>query len=320
MKNAIYFLLLIWAVTGCKTNNEQEGETTEANHTGFMSPEFIKKYNQYVYFDTFHKWVNFNYDNYFDLVDPDTGPQGIEVYGLYPLDAENIDWLDTAIESKPVIDEVDREMEMVSKAARQLAKVVNEAKDYYYRENYKDDHFAKAKELHPRLLESFKAYYIAYDAMQGTFMKLQYKMLEADLKGLKKGDGPIRYYLLKNLDQARKIITFIQETPDISTLSLSELNTLFNVFKTSLSDLEESMEHEDRIKEFGMYHGYLESYRSFADNFIVVFRNLKERVEKNDFSYLPTYPNIPDRGTPEKIMKVYKEMFQAYNNLVGRLY
>ncbi|MBC9795232.1 DUF3829 domain-containing protein [Sinomicrobium sp. FJxs] len=264
--------------------------------------------------------INRNYEQYLYDVDSARGAQKNGVYFIYSLTTEEIDLLDKAIESKPVINEVDKEMKVVSGAVRQLTEVVNEAKNYYYRENYKDDDFAKAKELHPSIMGLFQDYYKAYYAMREAFIKLQYKMLDADLNELKKDEQPIRYHVLMNLDQGRKIIRFIQETPDIGALNLSELDLMFNAFKAGLSDLEESIEQQDEAKEFGNSSIFLEGYTNLAGKFIISFRNLKQRVKKKDFNYTPTYPNVPDRGTPEKMIETYQEMFWAYNQLVRTYY
>ncbi|MBK8718886.1 MAG: DUF3829 domain-containing protein [Deltaproteobacteria bacterium] len=92
---------------------------------------------------------------YFDWIDdPKVGPTGKEtsVYGLYEIRDTKpcLDGIAKAAELEPDDADLEAAAKAFADAVSTAAPLMNEAYKYYDEDNYKDDKWAKAKELHPK--------------------------------------------------------------------------------------------------------------------------------------------------------------------------
>ena len=101
------------------------------------------------------------------IKDVDAGPTGREssIYGPFEISDYDMKQCDApvteAIAAKPALAELDDAAGRYQQALKALAPVSKEAHDYYERQDYEDDQFAKGKQMHGPLMVAFKQFVAA---------------------------------------------------------------------------------------------------------------------------------------------------------------
>lgn len=157
------------------------------------------------------------------------GPTGREdiVYGLYTLydPADCYAAIAAAAKQPPDVPSLEQAAERYADALRELEGLVDEANDYYELEDYKDDGFARGKQMHPGLMRAWASFETASDALSGEVGELKRGLVERDLARLR--DDPARqrdYAARLLLFRARAMVDIgavPQESLDIDALQAS---------------------------------------------------------------------------------------------------
>jgi len=322
-------LLLVALSTSC-------GEDKKSNLTGdtkdissetldkFETKTFINKYNAYIDFgNQFDKSVVTSYDRYFKWAGREEGPssKSKRIGGVSKLYDSQLKKLERAIALDPEIEEVDELMKVVLKNATSLHDILQTADSYYQKQDYKDDDFAKGKDLHKELVIAYDNYFNSYDNMYVNFRALQSNLKEFEANKYKENGELIRYNLMMELNKADDIFMLIGnlDGESLKKMNLEEFKAKLSAFRTVHEDLEKLNDDEtQKTKEFGevsMAKSILPSFIREGNSFIRECRNLLERIEKNDFDYGIVHPNIAAKGSPLKLRKVYSNLVTNYNRM-----
>jgi hypothetical protein len=138
--------------------------------------------------------VHDSWQSYAEWVDPDKGPTGKEktVDGIDQIDdyhagkcTENLNQAIANGATGPLADAT----KSVITALGTLLPLVAETKTYYDQKNYKDDAFAKGKELHGKLVAAFQAFDKAEDTLRGVWDERHRISRDAELARLEKEHG-----------------------------------------------------------------------------------------------------------------------------------
>lgn len=330
MKNTITLFLgaCLFLISCGDTKEKKVDENGNTVATGisenmFESANFIDKYNVYIDFgNTFHNEVNNTYDRYFEWADYEKGPKAAKRVGTVSDIADySLTKLEEALPKDPEIEEIDPLMEQVAEKAKILNTVLAEASGYYKRQDYKDDDLTKGQNLHVDLVKAFEAYYAAYDAMYAEFEVLQDELTAYDAEKFKTNGQLIKYNLIMNLEYVENMLNTIGslDGPELKTLDLEKLDAQAAKFRTSFDELEKLVTDEEQVKkEYGnpsLVNYKLSRFVGSSEDMIREIRNLKERIEKNDFKYSIVHPEIPDKGSPAKLNKIYGQLINGYNSL-----
>lgn len=181
-------------------------------------------------------------NRYFDWVDPKVGPTNkSNVYGLYSIDPKNVTECTDAVAKAKKMPPTDAKLEAVAddyaKAVSELGQLIPVAYKYYDQKDYKDDNFAKAKELHPKLVAAFEKFGPANTALHEAIDGITKPMDLRELARIEKEEGKGFTYNRKNtLIQARTLIE--TSDPNGDKLAFATLEAAFTKFDTALSDLE----------------------------------------------------------------------------------
>lgn len=329
MRNSIFLFFVVFLFASCGGSSVEETKSvfeedkfgrkgSSKGHKLYDSPAYIEKYNSYIDFGNgFHSRVNESYDRYHSWVDPEIGPNAnSNVFGMYTMSEHYLNSLEESVNAEPEMKNVDPLMKEVLAKATALHKITNEADSYYNREDYKDDNFARAKELHPKLLAAFDEYYIAYEEMDVEFRKVQNELFEYDAKKYKEAGQMLRYNLMFNLHEAEKVLDIIgmRDGEQLKEIDLNAFDTQVAKFRETFDELEELAKDSERVKAEVRYG--IDSYMNSAEEFITETRDLKERIQNNDFEYGITHPSIPDDGSPLAVEEAFSDMVHQYNRII----
>ena len=323
------FLLLLAILTSCGEDKKTgtESNSTEVSYETldkFETNAFIDKYNIYIGFgNRFDASVTKSYDRYFGWADRNEGPssKSKRIGGVSKLYDSELKKLEKAIAQAPEIEEVDDLMKVVLKDATTLHDIIDKADSYYQKQDYKDDDFAKGKDLHKELVIAYDNYFNSYDKMYVNFRALQSSLKEFEANKYKENGELIRYNLMMELNKADDIFMLIGnlDSEGLKKMNLEEFKAKLSAFRAVHDELEKlNGDEAQKTKEFGevsVAKSFLPSFIREGNSFIRECRNLQERIEKNDFDYGIVHPNIPANGSPLKLRKVYGDLVTSYNRM-----
>ncbi len=250
----------------------------------------------------------------------EAGPTGSEkvIYGLYEIGSEqNIKKCQAefagaaALAPQLALDAVAKDY---LDAMDKLRVVVSEAHVYYDRENYKDDQFAKGKELHPRLRQAMEAFSAQSDKISSAIEAENDKRLEAEMRRLEKAEGrQLPFLHMATMHEAKLLVRLIgddsfpvEEASKRLAAYEQITDELLGVLKTPRSDpMSDS------------------NWRRFADATEAFRKAAKERVRRvrdqvpystGEQMMLKPGSDWMVEGSPGKTLKAYNELVERSNN------
>lgn len=245
------------------------------------------------------------------IKDVDAGPSGREtnVYGPFEISDYDMKQCDApvseAIAAKPALADLDAAAGQYQQALKALVPISKEAHDYYERQDYEDDRFAKGKQLHAPLMTAFKDFVIASETFNAELERQNDAAQREQLKALEQAEGRTReYYRLAMMLEAKAIMDMMGED-DFDVARARERLDAFN----RISD-------EAHAKVADQEPGKLDwnSFEREAENFRREGKERLQRVSANtpytDFERrMLDSPSMAPRGSAGKLM-------QEYNSLV----
>lgn len=337
MKKLIVFLiilipLLVWNYKDkiflffkqVPTHLSSERSDTRFGSNQFEEDGFINKYNVYINFEnSFDKRARTSSDFYFGWANRiNERSNTIRVGGVLPLYDFELKTLKEAIERKPKFEEVDDLMNDVLEDATTLNRVVQKAKSYYDKEDYKDDNFEKGKQYHKELVIAYDSYFESYRKMYVAFKELQIRFNEFQANKYKENGQMVRYHLVIALNKAKQVLAQIGslEGEGLLKMDLKKFQTSVSEYRVIHSELEKlssdaALKDTKEFTEFSSAKSSLLDFIEEGNDFIKECRNLQERIEKKDFSYSIVHPGIPDEGTSIKLKEEYFNMVKYYNRM-----
>ncbi len=136
-----------------------------------------------------------SWSRYRSWVDVRTGPTGKEriVYGLYEVSPEiakrALEASAKAIAAEPKIDRLDAAAADYAAAFEALLPVMNETSRYYERQDYKDDKFARGRDLHPKLMAVAEPYLKQRARFEGEMKAVKAVLNARQLEAIEKREG-----------------------------------------------------------------------------------------------------------------------------------
>ncbi|HIE5095379.1 YiiG family protein [uncultured Stenotrophomonas sp.] len=245
------------------------------------------------------------------IKDVDAGPTGREthVYGPFVISDYDMKQCEApvteAIAATPVLAELDAAAGRYQKALKALVPLSKDAHDYYDRQDYEDDQFAKGKQLHAPLMVAFKDFVAASETFNAELERQNDAAQREQLKALEQAEGRTReYYRLAMMLEAKAIVDLMTED-DFDQARAREHLDAFN----RISD-----EAHAKVADQEPGKTDWEGFEREAENFR---REGKERLQRvsekkpyTDFERrMLDSPSMAPRGSASKLM-------QEYNTLV----
>ncbi len=311
-------LSLILAACGDKTPTAVGGAGSSAKQEASAAPadaqqQLTAKLNAYIgCFNALDSKTHGSIQSYTRWIkDVDAGPSGREtnVYGPFEISDYDMKQCDApvseAIAAKPALADLDAAAGQYQQALKALVPISKEAHDYYERQDYEDDRFAKGKQLHAPLMTAFKDFVVASETFNAELERQNDAAQREQLKALEQAEGRTReYYRLAMMLEAKAIMDMMGED-DFDVARARERLDAFN----RISD-------EAHAKVADQEPGKLDwnSFEREAENFRREGKERLQRVSANtpytDFERrMLDSPSMAPRGSAGKLM-------QEYNSLV----
>lgn len=247
-----------------------------------------------------------------------TGPTGREsvVYGLYETDPESTAKCKTSFATsaaqKPAMPALDAAGAAYIQALDAMDTQVTEANNYYSRDNYKDDKFAKGKAMHAPLVASFEAFQKASSAFSDQLDVENDKVLAAKLADVEKTEGKqYTYYRMALMARAKALVNLLGEEKFDVAMAETRLSAYEALADESLAY---AKAHKDsRDIHWGFFESSTEQFRQTAKE---RFRRVRDKVPYNegDRMIMQTGSGWMVEGSPQKLLKTYNELVDKSND------
>ncbi|WP_256642780.1 YiiG family protein [Stenotrophomonas sp. 9(2022)] len=248
------------------------------------------------------------------IKDVDAGPTGREssIYGPFEISDYDMKQCDApvteAIAAKPALTELDAAASRYQQALKALAPVSKEAHDYYERQDYEDDQFAKGKQMHGPLMAAFKQFVAASEQFNAELERQNDAAQREQLKVLEQAEGRTReYYRLAMMLEAKAIVELMTQDA-FDTAKAQERLDAFN----RISD-----EAHAKVADQEPGKSDWEGFEREAENFRRQGKERLQRVsEKRAYSQFERgmldSPSMAPQGSPGKLMQEYNALvFQS---------
>nr|WP_258078427.1 YiiG family protein [Xanthomonas arboricola] len=244
------------------------------------------------------------------MQDPFAGPTGREsgMTGPYDIDAYDMQQCDAPVSaaaaanpSLPALDKAARDYRAALKALQPISHALA---DYYTRQDYEDDQFAKGKQLHPELMEALATYADASTAFSAELDMQNDAAQREKLKTLEQGEGRTReYYRLAMMLDAKKIADALEEdrfdVPRVTAL-LDGFNRLSDEAHAKVAD------QEPGKLDWNSFETAAETFRRQAK------ARVKRVVEKTPYSKMEQgwldNPSLAPEGSSRKLLNTYNTL------------
>jgi Protein of unknown function (DUF3829) len=226
-------------------------------------------------------------------------------------------------DQKPEFAQLDPIVVKLKPVINELISVMGEAHEYYEIKGYVDDKFAKSKELHTKLVNTYKTYETISNEFFDALDVLDKERTKAELKDLQDADKMLRYSTIKTLLDAEEVAKEFEAqgitAKNIIELDLEKFKVKYDVLVEDLKALTEYSQDAARVKKEGFDSYTLERYVDKIKELKVAATNVIDRVNKkkkvDDFHLDSSFFTENQEGTPENFHKHLGEAIDSYNTM-----
>jgi len=255
---------------------------------------------------------------YFDWADPKTGPTGKEstVYGLFEISDQTtcIDGIKKSAELEPRDGDMEAAAQEYLAALTEAMPVVNEAYKYYEQEDFKDDKFAKAKDMHPKLVAAFEKFAKADDKFRVLVIEKNEALQERLLARIEKEEGRNLSFQNKFVMSKAKKLVEASDVKNLKDIDLAKYETVLGDYEKAVDEMQKYVaDHKaeaDSVSTFSMFVDQSDALRKAAKD-LMRRRRDKPEYTKDELESLARGSHHSVEGNPEAVLS-------AYNDLVGR--
>ena len=334
--NALLLLCVVCQLGACSKNQEEATVSAKPEATADQAPApekaarpdeqteapsgldekleaYISCYNRVD--ETAHRSIN-RYSSW--VKDMKAGPSGKEsiVYGLYQINGETIasckHAFAAAAKAKPALT-LDTAGTTYIDALDALNRVVEEAYPYYDRENYKDDGFAKGKQLHTQLAAQISAFQMASDKFSSEIENENDKRLEAQMNKLEKEQGrKIAYLEMATMHLSKQLVRLIAADTFPADQAVTSLAAFEKIADETMSFAKTN--NTTLPTSWSSFESSAEDFRKAAKERV---RRIRDNVPYSEGEKMMLKPGSAwmVEGSQEKLIKAYNAMVDASNRL-----
>lgn len=300
------------SATSSQSDNKSDRQTNGKEDAGNKVQAYIECYNSvnrsgHSAIERYASWVNMK-----------TGPTGKErhVYGLYDINESSIQTcqkkITAALEQQPKIEQLDGSARNYLEALNTLGERVNEANKYYDRKDYKDDNFAKGKQMHGPLVQAMEKFSVASKAFSDALETENDKLLAAERDHIEKTEGrKLRYWRMSTMAEAKQLTNIIAE----ETFDVNKAAAKLADFEKAADELSAyAKANKDELPTaWSIMDSAVEDFRITAKERIRRVRD-KKPYSQTERNWVGTSSGWMVDGSPDKLIRKYNDLVSRSNS------
>jgi Protein of unknown function (DUF3829) len=243
------------------------------------------------------------------------GPTGTErnVYGLYEVNDAEIQKCHSNIaqaeKMQPAMPELDQAATAYDATIGPLSKTIAEIYPYYQRQNYKDDNFAKGKQMNKPLAEQGKAFEIAEQKFSSALDQANDQLTDARLKKMEKSGGHnLDYLQMATMADAKGLLRLLSK----DDFPIDQASAKIDAFEKLIDEMQANKEEKPAM--WSMFISKVDAFRNAAKARMRRVRDKtpyttgEQALIKNDAGEMVD-------GTSDKLSDTYNSMIETANSL-----
>jgi hypothetical protein len=301
------------------------GEVTEDDKLGQKLQGYIDCINNHSSrvhdsVDYYLKWIE----------DPAVGPTGKEtnIYTPYEISHPQTcaDGVKTSADAEPEDADLEAAGTAFAETLVETAALINDAHKYYDEKNYKDDGFAKGKELHPKLMAAYEKFSAADKKLREIVGTQNDALQERELASVEKEMGKsILWYNKKVMILSKKLMNAgdVEVTPELK-LDLEAFDPLLKEFETVLEEAQTyAKANKAETDSVTMYSSFLDAAEQMKKTAKELARRKRDGTgfTKEELDRVASGWNFDSiEGSPAKLSKDYNDLVGSSNRLSWNWY
>ncbi len=201
------------------------------------------------------------------------------------------------------------------KSVQSLEPLLKDADDYYTQENYKDDKFAKGRDMHGKLLAAWDDFRSADNKLRSVVQEISDVRQAAELVDVEKRLGRTAKFQVMNTFLHAKALARAQAKVDMDKMDLAQVNELLATYETAVKELEAFADGQTTAKIDSFYI-------NDAKNLLVTAKGLMRRVrDKTGFDageqMMLDQPGSGwmVEGSQPRLIRDFNELVANYNRM-----
>ncbi len=261
-------------------------------------------------------------DRYASWVDIEQGVTGEEsnVYGIYDheLDQTCLDGLGSSNDAEPEDADLETAATAWADAYKAVQPLIHDAHDYYDREDYKDDKFAKGKEMHDGLAKAIGAFQDADQALRKMVGQKNDDLQERRLEQLEKDEGRKLKFQQANVMAKAKALMNAGDAHTLEALDLKRLDETLTAYDAALEEADKYVKANTAEADTVLL---FDSFIDTAEDFLKAAKEMMRRkrdnkaYDKTELSRLGTSAGWMVEGSPDKLSRAYNDLVNRSNGL-----
>jgi Protein of unknown function (DUF3829) len=239
------------------------------------------------------------------------GPTGREriIYGTYTI----YDTTDCRknVEKANALEPRDADLEAAASAyaaaVSALEPLLKEADDYYRQEDYKDDRMAKGRAMHPRLIAAWDAFASADKALRTGVETINDRRSAERLAAIEAKEGrKARYHVEALMIQAKRVL----RAEDADKPDMAAIASALTEYEATVRTLETLPADDVKIGSF-----FIGNAKSFLTSAKQRMRRIRDRTpfSRGDQMMINAGGGEMIEGTPQRLLRDYNSLIEAYN-------
>ena len=201
------------------------------------------------------------------------------------------------------------------KSVQTLEPLLKEADDYYEQENYKDDKFAKGKEMHGKLLAAWDDFRAADRKLRGVVQDIGDVRQTAELARVEKEEGRSAKFHMMNTFLSAKALVRAEASVEMDKMDLAKVTELLAAYEKTVKELEDfaASPQGGRVDSF---------YVNTAKDVLVSAKGLMRRVrDKTGFDQgeqmMLSQPGAGwmIEGSQPRLIRDFNQLVDNYNRM-----
>ncbi len=261
-------------------------------------------------------------DRYASWVDIDKGVTGEEknVYGIYDheLDESCVEAINTANATEPKDDGLEKAAAQWLAAYKAVQPLIHDAHDYYDREDYKDDGFAKGKDMHDGLAKAIGAFQDADQALRRVVGDKNDALQARRLERLEKEEGRKLRFQAANVMAKAKELMAAGDAATLEAIDLERLDKALKAYDTALEEAEEYVKaNEAEAATVLLFDSFIDNGEGYLKAAKELMRRKRDSraYDKMELSRLGSSSGWMVEGSPDKLSRAYNDLVNRSNGL-----
>ena len=176
--------------------------------------ERLEKFNKAVETLNFaSSWIDGSFASYARSVDiahgPTSGHESPTIIGTSGA-LGTLKELEKYLDAKPGSEAIDTLARRYAQTGEALVPLLDRARLYYDQKDYKDDGYAKGREMHGPLVAAYREFRAAGEALRAEVRRFGEEERDKEMAALKEAGRMLRYNVMLNLKQARQTLEFLR--------------------------------------------------------------------------------------------------------------